>query len=204
MSQTGVDFNTQAQELYLYHGTNCYRRWEINRNGFLEPGRSNYSFYSTRQQDAYNYARAACIRDLQPDSTNSLTSEPVVLRIKFNQRTWLQVDFVQKEPDSNGLTIAVLGPVHTSNVVEVLHCNHGVKRLSSTLSIKTFEDGEFLASIQRLRENLQKRRIDMWVIRKLGFVADKVGVTLKGGEVPALTHNDQLRKLRQRVPESNS
>ncbi|MBN8662748.1 MAG: hypothetical protein J0M35_20435 [Candidatus Obscuribacter phosphatis] len=204
-SHPGVEYNSATNEIILYHGTNCYRRWEINRSGFIEPGRSNYSFYSTRQQDAYAYARMACMRDVKPDSVsfNSLSCEPVVLRLKFNERTWLQVDFVNNEQDSNGLVMAVLGPIHSSNVVEVLHCNHGTKRLAQGLSIRTFEDGEFARSIQRLRENFQKSRLDMWVLRKLGFVADKVGVTLKGGEVPALTHSDQLRKLRQRVPGSD-
>lgn len=203
-SQPGVEYNASANEIYLYHGTNCYRRWEINRSGFVEPGRSNYSFYSTRQQDAYAYARMACMRDVSPTSFNSLSCEPVVLRLKFNERTWLQVDFINNEPDSNGMVMAVLGPIHISNVVEVLHCNHATKRLNQGLSIRTFEGGDFAESIQRLRENLQKKRLDMWVLRKLGFVADKVGVTLKGGEVPTLTHNDQLRKLRQRVPESDA
>ncbi len=200
----GLEYNAATGEIYLYHGTNCYRRWEINRSGFVEPGRSNYSFYSTRQQDAYRYARAASARDVKPEAINSLTCEPVVLRLRFNERTWLQVDFVKDESDSNGMTMAVLGPIHISNVVEVLHCNHATKTLNQGLSIRTWEGGDFARSIQMLRENLQKNRLDMWVLRKLGFVADKVGVTLKGGEVPTLTHNDQLRKLRQRVPESGS
>lgn len=199
-----MEYNAAAGELVLYHGTNCYRRWEINRSGFVEPGRSNYSFFSTRQQDAYSYARAACIRDIKPETINSLSTEPVVLRLKFTERSWVQVDFVNTEPDSNGLSIAVLGPIHISNVIEVLHCTHGTKRLSQGISIRTFEDGDFAKSIQRLRENLQKSRLDVWVLRKLGFVADKVGVTLKGGEVPSLTHNDQLRKLRQRVSPAES
>lgn len=192
-----LDYNQAENEIYLYHGTNCYRRWEINKSGFIEPGRSNYSFFSTRAQDAYAYARNACVRDIKPDTFNSLICEPVVLRVRFTARTWLQVDFVQQEADGS-MTMAVLGPVHTSNVVEILHCNHSSKRLMGGFErMRTFEDGEFLSSIRHLRESLQKKRMDVWLLRKLGFVADKVGVTLKGGEVPALTPTDHIRKLRQ-------
>jgi hypothetical protein len=92
-----LDYNQPENEIFLYHGTNCYRRWEINKTGFLEPGRNSYSFFTTRAQDAYAYARAACIRDIKPDSINSLICEPVVLRVRFTARTWLQVDFLQNE-----------------------------------------------------------------------------------------------------------
>jgi hypothetical protein len=200
-SNSGLDFNQAENEIFLYHGTNCYRRWEINKTGFLEPGRNSYSFFTTRAQDAYAYARAACLRDIKPDTVNSLICEPVVLRVRFTARTWLQVDFLQREGEKDGhkgFSAAVLGPVQVNNIVEVLHCNHGSKRLAGGFErMRTFEDGEFLSNIKHLRDSLQKKRIDMWFLRKLGFVADKVGVTLKGGEVPALTHNDQLRKLRQ-------
>lgn len=193
----GVDFNAPDDEIYLYHGTNCYRRWEINKSGFIEAGRSNYSFFSIRPQEAYAYARAACLRDLKVDSVNSLTVEPVVLRVKFTSRTWLQVDFTQKDLEGLGLTLAVLGHVPVANVVEVLHCNHGNKRLAGgTCGLKTF-DGDFLNDIRHLRETLQQKRMDMWLLKKLGLVADKVGVTLKGGEVPDITHMDQIKKLRR-------
>ncbi|MBU6450180.1 MAG: hypothetical protein KGS72_00260 [Cyanobacteria bacterium REEB67] len=212
-SRTDVDYDPETNEIFLYHGTNCYRRWEINRTGFLEPGRNNYSFFCTRAEDAFAYARTACLRDIGPDAFNSLICEPVVLKAKFTARTWLQVDFLQspqndtaeqkKTARSEGLTVAVLGPTLVSNIVEVLHCNHAGKGLAGGLDrIRTFEDGEFLRNIRHLRDSLQKKRPDMWLLRKLGFMADKVGVTLKGGEVPALTHDDQLRKLRQRSVET--
>lgn len=201
-SNASLDYNQAENEIFLYHGTNCYRRWEINKTGFLEPGRNSYSFFTTRPQDAYAYARAACQRDIKPDTVNSLICEPVVLRVRFTARTWLQVDFLQREGEGKdghrSFSAAVLGPVQVNNIVEVLHCNHNSKRLAGGFErMRTFEDGIFLENIKHLRESLQKKRIDMWFLRKLGFVADKVGVTLKGGEVPALTHSDQLRKLRQ-------
>ena len=199
-----LDYDAETNEIFLYHGTNCYRRWEINKTGYLEPGRNNYSFFCTKAEDAMAYARMACLRDIGPDAFNSLICEPVVLKAKFTARTWLQVDFVQSEAAENrGLTVAVLGPTLVSNIVEVLHCNHGARGLAGGLDrIRTFEDGEFLRNIRHLRDSLQKKRPDMWLLRKLGFMADKVGVTLKGGEVPALTHDDQLRKLRQRSVET--
>ncbi|MGL1138519.1 hypothetical protein ACSIJM_23770, partial [Vibrio parahaemolyticus] len=64
--RAGLDYDSAQEEIYLYHGTNCYRRWEINRSGAIEPGRSNYSFFSTRAADAYRYARAASMRDMSP------------------------------------------------------------------------------------------------------------------------------------------
>jgi hypothetical protein len=196
----GLDFDAEAGEIYLYHGTNCYRRWEMNRTGAMEPGRSNYSFFCTKAADAYRYARAACTRDMSI-SVNSLICEPVVLKVKFNLRTWLQVDFIQEirvseeEEDLLAVSVAVLGPVPFSNVVDILHCTHG-RRLGGE-SIRTFEDGTFLTSIQHLRDNLCRRRADSWVLKKLGIFTQTVGVRLAGGEVPELTSEDNLRRLRQ-------
>jgi hypothetical protein len=196
-STANLEYNAAENEIILFHGTNCYRRWEINRSGFIEPGRNNYSFFCTRGQDAYAFARAACIRDFKPENINSLAVEPVVLKVKFTCRTWLQVDFLQKDSEGQGITAAVLGPIPVGEIVEVLHCHHGQKKMLMGIGgIRTFE-GEFLEDIQHLKETLQAKRMDMWLLRKLGLVADKVGVTLKGGEVPSLTHLDQIRKLRQ-------
>lgn len=133
-------------------------------------------------------------------SVNSLICEPVVLKVKFNLRTWLQVDFIQEirfneEEEDVLVSIAVLGPVPFSNIVDILHCTHG-RRLGGE-SIRTFEDGTFLTSIQHLRDNLCRRRADTWVLKKLGFFTQTVGVRLAGGEVPDLTSEDNLRRLRQ-------
>src|SRR5271163_320004 len=73
--QSGLDYDPAANEIFLYHGTNCYRRWEIKRTGAIEPGRSHYSFFCTRPGDAFRYARAACLRDVAPGAANSLTCE---------------------------------------------------------------------------------------------------------------------------------
>ena len=199
---TGLNYDQDLKELYVYHGTNCFRRWEINRSGFVEPGRNHYSFYCTSAHEAYTYARAACMRDLDPNGVNSLTCEPVVLKVKFTERTWLQVDFVAPtNPNDNApiecLSLAVLGPIPTANIVEVLHCTHGKRLGSGTESVRTFADGSFIESIQKLKEKLQAKRLDSWLLKKLGGMKQKVSVKLAGGEVPELTSDDHLRKLRQ-------
>jgi hypothetical protein len=199
--KSGLDFDDGNQEIYLYHGTNCYRRWEINKSGSIEPGRSNYSFFSTKPQEAYTYARAACLRDVTTGSMNSLTCEPVVLKVKFTARTWMQVDFIQElnpgdQDDSSAVSLAVLGPVQFTSIVDVLHCTHG-RRLGQSESIRSFEDGTLMQGIRHLREKLRQRRPDAWMLKKLGFFTQRVGVELNGGEVPDLTLEDNLRRLRQ-------
>ena len=197
-----LDHDPIDEELYLYHGTNCYRRWEIKRSGFIEPGRSHYSFFCTRAADAFTYARAACMRDIAPGSVNSLICEPVVLKIKINSRTWLQVDFIKdigsnEGSEEGGLCVAVLGPISSTFLVDVLHCTHGRRLGCNSESTRTFEDGTFLAAICHLREKLQKKRPDAWMLKQLGYFSQSVSVKLAGGEVPELTLEDNLRRLRQ-------
>lgn len=208
---TGLDYAQDLEEIYLYHGTNCYRRWEINRTGFIEPGRNHYSFFSTNPLDAYTYARAACMRDIGPGAFNSLICEPVVLKVRFNARTWLQIDFIKnanenasgEEEDKDAalptiFTMAVLGPVLSTCVVDVLHCTHGKRFGSGSESFRTFdEEGVFASSIRHLRETFTKKRPDAWLLKKLGLMRQSVEVKLAGGECPELTSDDHLRKLRQ-------
>jgi len=199
---SGIDYDSENSEVFLYHGTNCYRRWEINRSGHIEPGRSNYSFFCTRAADAYTYARAACLRDVKPGVVNSLICEPVVLKVKFNARTWLQVDFVQEllpfeDEDPSGLSLAVLGPVPSVSVIDVLHCTHGRRLGCASESIRTFEDGTFMESIHHLKEKLMQKRPDAWLLKKLGALTQTAAVRLSGGEVPEITLEDDLRRLRQ-------
>lgn len=200
-SKSGLDYDESSQEIFLYHGTNCYRRWEITRSGIIEPGRNDFSFFCTRPAEAYTYARAACLRDINQYGINSLTCEPVVLKVRFTARTWMQVDFVQElnpnDVDENSaVSLAVLGPVQHTNIVDILHCTHG-RRLGQSESIRTFEDGTLLEGIKHLRDKLCQRRVDAWMLNKLGVLSQKVGTRLKGGEVPDLTFEDNLRRLRQ-------
>ncbi|MBS1953632.1 MAG: hypothetical protein JST89_05595 [Cyanobacteria bacterium SZAS-4] len=204
LERSGLDYDSGQEEIYLYHGTNCYRRWEINRSGAIEPGRSNYSFFCTRAADAYRYARAASMRDMSPGAVNSLICEPVVLKVRFNVRTWMQVDFIQEigfveeeENASLGLTMAVLGPVQFAAIVDILHCSHGRRLGCASESIRTFDDGTLMEGIRHLREKLCKKRADAWVLKKLGIFTQQVGTKLLGGEMPELTLEDNLRRLRQ-------
>lgn len=187
-------------DIFLYHGTNCYRRWEIKRCGIIEPGRSNYSFFCNKATLALTYARGACIRDRTHLNANSLICEPVVLKVRFNKRTWLQVDFWQttnpgNPEENNNLSLAVLGPISADAIVDVLHCNHG-RRLGSG-SMNSLANEALFKSIQKLREKLIKRRVDVWVLRRLGSFSQGVTVRLSGGMVPELTFADSLRRLKQ-------
>ncbi|MBC7998820.1 MAG: hypothetical protein IAF58_12800 [Leptolyngbya sp.] len=140
------------------------------------------------------------MRDLGPGSFNSLILEPVVLKVRFTARTWLQVDFIQDEgatedDDSLGHIMAVLGPVPCGSVVDVLHCMHG-RRLSGS-EIRSFEDGSVMEGIRQLKVTLTKDRLDGWLLKNMGILSRRVGVSLKGGEVPDVTLEDEVRRLRQ-------
>ncbi len=197
----GLDYDSAEDQILLYHGTNCYRRWEINRAGAIEPGRSDYSFFCTKASDAYTYARAACLRDIQPGQVNSLTSEPVVLKVVFNARTWMQVDFIQElnpgDDDRLSLSVAALGPISVASIVDIMHCTHGTRRLGAGESVRSFEDGSLIAGIHHLKDKFTERRPDAWILKKLGIFTQRVGVKMTGGEMPDLKDSDFLRKLKQ-------
>lgn len=149
------------------------------------------------------------MRDIGPGAFNSLICEPVVLKVRFSSRTWLQVDFIKianelsEDEDKDAqppliFTMAVLGPVLSTSVVDVLHCTHGKRFGSGSESFRTFDDeGVFAKSIRHLRETLTKKRPDAWLLKKLGLMQQSIEVKLAGGECPELTSDDHLRKLRQ-------
>lgn len=198
----GLDYDKDENEIYLYHGTNCFRRWEINRLGSIEPGRNHYSFFSTKANFAFAWARAACARDLNPNNLNSLTCEPVVLKVRFTARTWLQVDFIEdiampENGDSRALSLAVLGSVSSCLITDVMHCMHGKRLNCAGESIRIFADGTLLSSIQHLRAKLRQKRPEAWVLKNLALFGQSVEVRLAGKELPELTLEDSLRKLRQ-------
>lgn len=140
------------------------------------------------------------MRDMGSGSYNSLICEPVVLKVRFNARTWIQVDVIQDESAHNeeatGLIMAVLGPVPCGSIVEVLHCTHG-RRLAGAETIRSFEDGRVMQGIRHLKETLMKDRLDGWFIKHMGILSRRVGTSLKGGEVPDVTLDDEVRRLRQ-------
>jgi hypothetical protein len=198
--QNEIDIESESGDIFLYHGTNCYRRWEIKRCGTIEPGRSNYSFFCSKADIALKYARAAILRDMANYSPNSLICEPVVLKVRFNIRTWLQVDFWQSDnpghpDDKNNLSLAVLGPISADLINDVIHCNHG-RRLNAGITAPLTNEALY-ESLQRLREKLIKRRADAWILKRLGGLSQNISVQLTGGNVPELTFADNLRRLRQ-------
>ena len=194
-----LDCEDSTGDIFLYHGTNCYRRWEIKRCGLIEPGRSNYSFFCTKPNTALAYARAACMRDMANHNINSLICEPVVLKVRINKRAWLQVDFWQPSNPGNleekgNLSLAILGPLSTDFIVNVLYCSHG-RRLNSGLD--SLKPQTLVNELRRLREKSIQRRADAWVLKQLGGFSQTFGTKMSGGLVPDLTFIDSVKRLRQ-------
>lgn len=197
-----VESDGERREVFLYHGTNCFRRWEINREGKLQPGRSGYSFFCSNAEDAFNYARNACLRDIRAGASNSLTCEPVVLKVSFNERTWIQVDFIQEIANHNasrqaGFSVAVLGPVSSANITQVKHCSHGRRREAEAESVRTFADGKLLAGIKNLKRKTSSWRLDAWLLKTCQQAAGKVSTFLTGKQMPELSLLDELTRLSQ-------
>ena len=202
-----VEHNADSSEIYLYHGTNCFRRWEINRSGNIDPGRSGYSFYTADQHTAYAYARAACRRDIGPGVANSLTAEAVVIKVRFTARTWMQADFVQEMPSGPSeelteLSVAVLGPIPCSHIIEVFHCSHEGRLASNTpltSPVRTFADGSLRQGIRRLRCKTGHFRLDAYLLLYLGIWWRKLMTCTLGKKPLEVTASDELRRL-YRVP----
>jgi len=197
-----LEHSPTCSEAYLYHGTNCFRRWEITRSGAILPGRSGYSFYCGNEDDAFNHARSACLRDIRGGAANSLIGEPVVLKVAFTPRTWIQVDFIQEtQPGTaagrRGLCAAVLGPVPLTNIVEVLHCSHGRRGSGDARSVRTFADQSFQSGIRRLRRKSDQWRLDAWLRGKLSTVLERAGRWLGIRRPPEITTYDVLYRLSQ-------
>lgn len=198
-----LEHDASRTEAYLYHGTNCFRRWEIHRSGSILPGRNGYSFFCSSEDDAYNYARHACLRDIRGGPSNSLICEPIVLKVRFSERTWIQVDFVQELQSTGvdarpGLTLAVLGPIPLSNIVEVMHCVHGRPDAPIGERVRTFEDGTFLEGIRRLRKKTSCFRLEVWLHQKLKGLANHLDLWLNRWRRPTdVSADDELNRLGQ-------
>jgi hypothetical protein len=91
------------------------------------------------------------------------------------------------------LSAAVLGPVPVANIIEVLHCTHIGRKLGVGESVRSFEDGKLLSSIQHLKDKLAQKRPDAWALKKLGLLTQNMSTR----QVPDLTDDDYLRRLRQ-------
>jgi hypothetical protein len=181
----------------------------MNRAGNLLAGRTGYSFFCSSEDVALGYAKNACLRDVRAGASNSLTCEPIVLKVKFTARTWLQVDFVQELPapetkpgHSQGaaLNVAVLGPVSFANVELVKHCLHGRKSLGDTEAIRSFADGKLMAGIRRLREKTGRWRFDAFALNHLENCSRKIKRWITCKPEPELTAADELSRLAQVGP----
>ncbi|MBI4532866.1 MAG: hypothetical protein HY711_02875 [Candidatus Melainabacteria bacterium] len=197
-----VERSEDASELFLYHGTNCYRRWEINKAGCLLPGRSGLSFFSARPETAYRYARAACLRDMGVGAANSLISEPIVLKVRFTKRTWMQADFIAAEPMQTcgnrlELSVAVLGPIPSHYIVQVFHCTHGHRTVVRDLPVRSFADGTLRQGISRLRHRTSHFRLDTYLLARVGKLVGSLGCLLSGKHTPEATTQDELYRLCQ-------
>lgn len=193
----GCDHDPAGSTIFLYHGTNCYRRWEINRAANITPGRSGYSFFSLSAQDAFCYARAASLRDTGSGAGNSLVGEPVVLKVGFNERLWMQADFVQASTggssDEPEVTIAVLGPVPSSAIAAVSHCHH--VRAEGLTGRRSFADGSLRSGTVRLRRKTARFRLDAFLLRGFCQLFRSGMLWLSGKRTPTLTVGDELRRL---------
>lgn len=168
----------------------------MNRSGNVLPGKSGYSFYCTSSEDAFNYARAACMRDIGMGSSNSLTAEPVVLKVKFTPRLWLQADFVHDLPDSNEhAEVAVLGPVPSMYIEEVLHCHHERAMSDRTVHVRSFADGSLKAGTQRMRAKTQHWRLDAFLLLNIGTFLRRAAIWLNGKQPLELSNTDEVRRL---------
>jgi hypothetical protein len=140
------------------------------------------------------YARAASMRD-GGASGNSLISEPVVLKVKFTERTWLQVDFIQGSPSSSPsgeqLTFAVVGPINSSAIISVDNCFHAGAKAAS---IRSFADGKLSLGIQRLRRKSSSRRFDAWVLKRLCHYWRELTTWARGKQVE-VSPADEIRRL---------
>lgn len=197
-ANANIERSTDGKSIYLYHGTNCYRRWEINKIGAILPGRSSYSFFCSLYEDAYICARTACRRDAGGNNCNSLISEPVVLKVRFTQRLWMQADFVQLIPanessTSHGLSIAVLGPIPLTNIEGVLNCSHGQR--GHLPRVRSFADGRLADGIARLRHKTANFRADIWLFQTMGQQTRSMMTQLQGSEFAELTKADIVRRL---------
>ncbi len=72
---------------------------------------------------------------------------------------------------------------------------HGRRLGNGAETIRSFEDGRVMQGIRHLKETLMKDRLDGWFIKHMGILSRRVGTSLKGGEVPDVTLDDEVSPL---------
>ncbi len=188
-----VEHNWDGSEIYLYHGTNCFRRFEIRTAGEIAVGRAGLLFLCTSADRAYDHGRVAGLRDQQFGYRNNLSHEAILLKVKFDQRNWADIDFVfnlnPDQPIGCDLSIAVNQPIDADRIVQVLHCDHSLEFLSDDRSSRTSQDDCLKQGIKVLRGKTP-RNPETWAARGLE--------RLNQAHAPELSLDDELRRLRRR------
>lgn len=188
-----VEHNWDGSEIYLFHGTNCFRRFEIRTAGEIAVGRAGLLFLCTNADRAYDYGRVSGLRDQDFGFRNNLSHEPVLLKVKFDKRHWADIDFVfnfsSDDPMACDLSIAVNQPIEADRIVQVLHCEHTLEFLSDDRSSRASQDDCLKQGIKVLRGKAPKNP-ETWAARGLE--------RLNQGHAPELSLDDELRRLRRR------
>lgn len=189
-----VEHNWDGSEIYLYHGTNCYRRFEIRTACEIAVGRAGLLFMCTNADRAYDYARVSSLRDQAFGYRNNLSHEPVLLKVKFDWQNWTDIDFVfnlqPNEPMACDLSIAINEPIAADRIVQVLHCEHSLEFLHDDKTEKAAYDDELRQGIKVLRGKATDKKAETWAARGLE--------RLNQGYSPELSMDDELRRLRRR------
>ncbi len=189
-----VEHNWDGSEIYLYHGTNCYRRFEIRTAGQIELGRSGLIFLCTNADRAYDFARVASLRDQSFGYRNNLSHEPVLLKIKFDRRHLEDIDFVfnlnPDEPMGCDLSIAVNEPITADRIVQIMHCDHSLDFLHDDRASRAALDDEIRQGIKVLRGKATGKKAETWAARGLERINHR--------NSPELSMDDELRRLRRR------
>ena len=189
-----VEHNWDGSEIYLYHGTNCYRRFEIRTSGEISLGRAGLLFFCTNADRAYDFASVASLRDQGFGYRNSLSHEPILLKVKFDWRHWADIDFVfnlhPNEPMACDLSIAVNKPITAQRIVQVLHCDHSLEFLHDDRALRSAQEDELKQGIRVLRGKATDRKAEIWAARGLE--------RLNQGYSLELSTDDKLRRLRRR------
>ncbi len=193
--------NDSGNVVYLYHGTNCYRRMEINRLGEFIPGKGNLNFFCTNMFQAYNYARIACLRDLANtelnNPPNSMMLEPVVLKVRFGLLLWNQVDFVHllfQSPDETRANIGVNGKIASSSIEAVLFCKHNRK----ILDYNEIDQSNYLNEIYKLRQLVTKKTKEEEILKVLYLLSQNISQKINRQQLPILKEVDHFQKLKRK------
>jgi len=127
-------------------------------------------------------------------------SEPVVIKVRFDARTWIQADFVRfEEPIDGGdrtvVCVAVVGPVNLKCIEAVLYCSHGNRYHRQCQPVRTFADAKLIAGIKKMRNDASRFRADAWALSQMCLIRQDLHNRLAAGGALEVTAADELRRL---------